>query len=296
MAWLGDHYSQYLTSNSTTITRVTCRNSIKMFTIGFVTLVITTATSDARAKIFFPLEHQEDLLQRGGLSDEDGEISAAISFTSEEIWSEGTTVKDVDAIVTENIVNTITDAECPDDEEWCDAPSEYPEHAIHNAVTKQKQIFKEMFKPQQSTNVSDLNIEMEKVARHSDINVIGLRQDFVELTTEEPEEEFTNICDLKTRYITPRAAKNKEGKFRFIVNHPDGDEEYTQLVRVTQCSGAGEACGGGALDSAGVRTRCQQEYSDHKLVSLGDNGEELVVDTFSFPSCCTCLISNPWSL
>ena len=76
------------------------------------------------------------------------------------------------------------------------------------------------------------------------------------------------------------------------MNHPDGDDEYIQLVRVATCSGAGSECGGGRLEGAGVKTRCQQEYSDHKLVSLGESGEELVVDTFSFPSCCTCLIGS----
>jgi len=264
-----------------------------MFTIGFVTLVITTAMSDARAKIFFPIESQEDLLQRGGLAE--GEISAAISFTpegEEMIFSEVTTTKDD---TTENIVSFNT-AACRDEEDWCDAPEEYPDHAIHEAVIKQKQIFKEMFKPGQSTTFNDSAIETQtQIARHS--SLIGLRNALlnVESETEEPDEEFTNICDLKTRYITPRAAKNKEGKFRFIVNHPDGDEEYTQLVRITQCSGAGEECGRGHLASAGVLTKCQQEYSDHKLVTLGESGEELIVDTFSFPSCCTCLISDTWS-
>jgi len=272
---------------------------MKMFIIGFVTLVITTATSDARAKIFFPIESQEDLLQRGVLAE--GEISAAISFTpegEEMIFSEMTTREDDTTTVAENIVSFNT-AACRDDEDWCDAPEEYPEHAIHEAVTKQRQIFKEMFKPGQSSTFNDSAIETQtQIARHS--SLIGLRSGLLvpedQLVTEEPDEEFTNICDLKTRYITPRAAKNKEGKFRFIVNHPDGDEEYTQLVRITQCSGAGEECGRGRLESAGVRTKCQQEYSDHKLVTLGESGEELIVDTFSFPSCCTCLISDSWSL
>merc|ERR1712119_54565 len=55
------------------------------------------------------------------------------------------------------------------------------------------------------------------------------------------EDGFENICGLTTEYIMPRAAKNKDGQFRFIVNHPEG-------------------------------------------------GEELVIDTFTFPSCCTCLM------
>eukprot|EP00091_Calanus_sinicus_P018651 TRINITY_DN4333_c0_g1_i5.p2 TRINITY_DN4333_c0_g1~~TRINITY_DN4333_c0_g1_i5.p2 ORF type:complete len:130 (-),score=35.96 TRINITY_DN4333_c0_g1_i5:89-478(-) len=105
------------------------------------------------------------------------------------------------------------------------------------------------------------------------------------------EPEFENICDVETTYIKPRAAKNKEGKFMFIVNHPEGADEYIQLVRVATCVSAGEECGQGRLASS-VSTQCNQEYLDHKLVALSATGEELVVDTFSFPSCCTCLMNT----
>jgi len=104
------------------------------------------------------------------------------------------------------------------------------------------------------------------------------------------EDGFENICGLTTEYIMPRAAKNKNGQFRFIVNHPEGgDEQYIQLVRVARCAGAGEECGWGVM-GPGIETRCQQEYLDHKLVALSESGEELVIDTFTFPSCCTCLM------
>ena len=90
----------------------------------------------------------------------------------------------------------------------------------------------------------------------------------------------------------PRAAKNKNGQFRFIVNHPEGgDEQYIQLVRVARCAGAGEECGWGVM-GPGIETRCHQEYLDHKLVALSESGEELVIDTFTFPSCCTCLMKQ----
>merc|ERR1719461_1769629 len=65
----------------------------------------------------------------------------------------------------------------------------------------------------------------------------------------EAEAEFTNICAVRTSYITPRAAKNKEGQFRFIVNSPDGAAEYSQLVRVAVCGAAGAECSGGARSS-----------------------------------------------
>merc|ERR1711872_85411 len=104
-----------------------------------------------------------------------------------------------------------------------------------------------------------------------------------------------NICNTKSRYITPRGAKNKEGKFMFIVNHPEGSLDYVQLVRVTTCTTPDEECAQGQL-SGSISTRCQQEYSDHKLVALSESGEELVVDTFSFPSCCICVFDQQLEL
>jgi hypothetical protein len=52
------------------------------------------------------------------------------------------------------------------------------------------------------------------------------------------------VCDMMTRYIRPKAAKNKEGQFMFLVNDiEEGEEEHVQLVRVGQCLGEGEECG-----------------------------------------------------
>ena len=113
--------------------------------------------------------------------------------------------------------------------------------------------------------------------------------------SDEKEEIVENICHTHTKHVTPRAAKNKAGQFVFIVNSPEGSEEYIQLVRVTTCASAGLPCAQGQL--AGVKTTmCRQEYSDHKLVALSETGEELVVDTFSLPSCCSCVIDNSLEL
>ena len=65
-------------------------------------------------------------------------------------------------------------------------------------------------------------------------------------------------------------------------------EEYLQLVKVTTCMADGEECAQGRLLRS-ISTMCKQEYLDLKLVVLS---EELVVDTFSFPSCCSCVFNN----
>jgi hypothetical protein len=101
--------------------------------------------------------------------------------------------------VTEKPSNTST--VCPDDFDWCDEPRDYPENIILKAVAKQKKTVKIMF-------------DNEKVPTKAinETNDIGVRL---------LEPQFDNICDVETMYIKPRAAKNKEGKFMFIVNHPE---------------------------------------------------------------------------
>merc|ERR1711981_1331268 len=154
---------------------------------------------------------------------------------------------------------------CPNEAAWCSQPSNYPEEAILRAARKQG-----------SGDAVDAGREVEDAHELEELH----------------EDGFENICGLTTEYIMPRAAKNKNGQFRFIVNHPEGgDEQYIQLVRVARCAGAGEECGYGVM-GPGIETRCHQEYLDHKLVALSESGEELVIDTFTFPSCCSCLMKQ----
>ena len=99
------------------------------------------------------------------------------------------------------------------------------------------------------------------------------------------------MCGVTSSHIRPKAAKNKKGRFKFLVNGGEGTEDYIQLVKISQCLGEGEVCGKGKIFTRDV-TECMQEYTDHKLVALDEEGKELVVDTFSFPSCCSCFMQT----
>jgi len=37
-----------------------------------------------------------------------------------------------------------------------------------------------------------------------------------------------------------------------------------------------------------------QEYMEYKLVAFSEESEELVVDTFPFPSCCICKVKRKY--
>ena len=229
-----------------------------------VILCVLAGASITRARILFPYE--EELLLREGLQ------AVILNTAAEEAEGEGEDTTEDNGLAGAGAGEQL----CGAGEGWCAAPRHYPDTAILAAVTRQKQTFGQMFDSPDNTAAA----RTEAAAN----TTIGTRSGNFEML--EAEAEFTNICAVRTSYITPRAAKNKEGQFRFIVNSPDGAAEYSQLVRVAVCGAAGAECSGVA------GTRCRQEYSDHKLVSLGSSGEELVVDTFSFPSCCTCLLAT----
>jgi len=114
-------------------------------------------------------------------------------------------------------------------------------------------------------------------------------------------DEWVNLCHETTTYQYPRLAKNKAGVSRFVVNS-DGDDElsqYRQKVKMTRCDGSNGdnidddeyVLGNGGVCETfdNLVTRCKQEYSDHKLVAVDDEGRELIVDIFRFPSGCTCV-------
>ena len=143
---------------------------------------------------------------------------------------------------------------CKDEGQWCN-PTNYPETKVERILSNNKKI----------------------------VNFLDKDNDvFVELRSFDP--YYENVCNERTEYIYPRAAKNKEENWMFIVNSPQNDTRYRQMVKITKCTNPGFACASGEVFTS--RTKCVQEYSDHKLVALSEAGDDLIVDTFSFPSCC----------
>ena len=134
------------------------------------------------------------------------------------------------------------------------------------------------------------NTMTQLLQTNSSVNQL-LQTRIADFTPEETVSAFLNVCPIDTDYVFPKAAMNKAGTFMFIVNQPAGAEEYFQVVKVSICSNPDQECGEGELFSS-VPTKCMQEYSDRKLVALSETGQELVVDTFSFPSCCLCMIQQ----
>jgi len=107
-----------------------------------------------------------------------------------------------------------------------------------------------------------------------------------------------NVCDMKvTNHYAPRAAKNIQGNPRWIVNHPQGDRQFLQLINIGECQSyvVNGTCAQGQWGFSSLDTFCQQEYTEHKLVAvLSEDGQvgDAMVDIFRFPSCCTCQMKD----
>ncbi|XP_063360933.1 protein spaetzle 5 isoform X1 [Cydia amplana] len=93
------------------------------------------------------------------------------------------------------------------------------------------------------------------------------------------------LCRVRTDYITPRAALNNKGSWRYVVNMPNN---MTQLVRAEICTSS--QCSNLCSVPVGYSSRCEQKYIQKRLVALESSGQSLYTDVFWIPSCCQCTI------
>jgi hypothetical protein len=147
--------------------------------------------------------------------------------------------------------------------DYCNNAPNYPNKLILQTMAKTRRQFASMF-------------DAPIIGFH-----ISARANFDELVAEEDE----NVCGMFHEDITPRVAKNSKGNFKFVVNSPENNQKYIQRVQTGQCYSPGDDCFSGGF---GVKTYCKQQYLEHKLLAMSDDMTEVVVDTFPFPSCCTC--------
>ncbi|KAK3914915.1 Protein spaetzle [Frankliniella fusca] len=98
--------------------------------------------------------------------------------------------------------------------------------------------------------------------------------------------EGTPLCPYQEQVVYPKVAKNKEDKWRYIVNQ----DNYVQGVRVEYCSDDTKSCELADNFPYGYKTTCRQKYIFRKLVALHPEGNTQT-DMFKLPSCCSCYFS-----
>ncbi|EAT46927.1 AAEL001929-PA [Aedes aegypti] len=95
----------------------------------------------------------------------------------------------------------------------------------------------------------------------------------------------TELCQTREMYVTPQAALNTKGNWMYIVNH----EESRQLVKAEICTSS--ECSNLCSLPNGYNSRCEQKFSQKRLLTLEADGQSLYVDTYWFPSCCVCTLA-----
>ena len=168
---------------------------------------------------------------------------------------------------------------CREGEGWCDDPLYYPHHVINNINSSH---------PLWSHLTQGTEHKHPKHHKHH-----PKHPDF--LTSQQ-------VCPTLESFIVPRAGRNKNKEWRFILNSEDSRPEYQQVVsgddigvrtvdiqviKVGECEHT-ESCHGAW---AGHETQCLQLYLEHKLVAITQVGKVLI-DSFLFPSCCSCHVVN----
>ncbi|XP_039437027.1 protein spaetzle 5 [Culex pipiens pallens] len=96
----------------------------------------------------------------------------------------------------------------------------------------------------------------------------------------------SQLCQTREMYVTPQAALNTKGNWMYVVNH----EDSRQLVKAEICSST--ECSNLCILPNGYNSRCEQKFSQKRLLTLDSDGQSLYVDTYWFPSCCVCTLAN----
>ena len=176
---------------------------------------------------------------------------------------------------------------CVHGDNWCEHPVDYPDTFIKQVTTLMVRGEMTVYMVQVLNRTHPLWSLLQQNSlpppHHRHHHRHSHRQPRLLQETSHP------ACHLLETFVRPRAARNTDLEWRFIVNElSEEDTEYQQVVRVGRCDGTHHECSG---SWPGQVTQCRQQYLDHKLVVLSMAGEVLL-DTFSFPSCCACHVLN----
>ncbi|XP_022238861.1 uncharacterized protein LOC106457290 [Limulus polyphemus] len=99
------------------------------------------------------------------------------------------------------------------------------------------------------------------------------------------------VCAVRTMFILPEAGLTDRSEWKFVVNVPDRDPRFKQVIRVDVCSSPGEACASQISLPPGYISRCRQKYSKKSLMTLDGDGQGTRQDQVFVPSCCVCQLS-----
>ncbi|XP_057370853.1 uncharacterized protein LOC130691854 [Daphnia carinata] len=96
------------------------------------------------------------------------------------------------------------------------------------------------------------------------------------------------LCDSKTDFLFPKSARSKDNEMLMIVNQ----DNISQPITVETCRGENKPCHHAENFPAGFKAVCMQKFVTHHLAAI-KNGK-IVREAFTFPSCCVCVLRQPF--
>ncbi|XP_011505471.1 PREDICTED: protein spaetzle isoform X2 [Ceratosolen solmsi marchali] len=97
-----------------------------------------------------------------------------------------------------------------------------------------------------------------------------------------PPEDYP-LCDSKEMVIYPKAAKNQDKEWIFVINQGD----FIQSVRVETCVKENSVCNLVDDFAEGYKTTCKQKYIYRQLMAISSTGQ-IKPEVFKFPVSCCC--------
>lgn len=118
-------------------------------------------------------------------------------------------------------------------------------------------------------------------------DIVGVNKEDHHHRAKRQSEGRSTLCQTSSRFVMPQAALNSKGNWMFVVNEQN---TARQLVKAELC--VSTVCANLCQLPNGYNSRCEQKFVQKRLIALQGNGENLYTDSFWFPSCCVCTISN----
>jgi len=155
-------------------------------------------------------------------------------------------------------------------EDYCEDVDDYPHEAAMKAMEMLTPEMRAMFTPRNETQ------------RRSE--VMGSDYQF-------QSQGSYMACDTVKAVVEPLRSKNTKGVWRNILNGRIRDVPgVAQQIHTVKCASNGAHCAKKALRGAGSTvTKCETQYSKTQLLTI-TRGRTAVIDEFSFPIGCSCVI------
>ncbi|XP_046963562.1 protein spaetzle-like isoform X2 [Vanessa cardui] len=124
------------------------------------------------------------------------------------------------------------------------------------------------------------------------INVFNKDRSVVPTPSRRLEPDDTDLCQSTQKIYAPRAARDYNGTWFFILNNK---ERPQQTFKLEICRVHDSPCLAAAYIQNGYEGRCAQKYIIRQMIGL-DRQNQVVKVNIQLPSCCSCVLRRMYGL